>query len=152
MPSATRVLEEHTVLQCRSLDRLYLNAYVPELQRPETVKRFLERERTPIASPALFRSRSEAFVRDLRAYAVAHGAPWVTFERRERKEDRIRPYFEADEGPLLPGPWRSGWPRCGFRGFPDRHSDPIRTLVPIVSGHPFGVSGHLRSSRSDAVR
>jgi hypothetical protein len=34
--------------QCRSLDRLYLNAYIPELQRPESVKRFLERERTPV--------------------------------------------------------------------------------------------------------
>lgn len=103
MPSATRVLEEHTVLQCRSLDRLYLNAYVPELQRPEQVRRFLERPATPIASPALFRHRSEAFVRDLRAYAEAHGAPWITFERGERKEDRMRPYFAAAEGRLLPG-------------------------------------------------
>ena len=58
MPSASRVLQDHTVLGCRSLDRLYLNAYIPELQRPEQVKRFLEREATPIASPALFRRRS----------------------------------------------------------------------------------------------
>ena len=38
MPSALRVLQDHTVLQCRSLDRLYLNAYIPELQRPELVE------------------------------------------------------------------------------------------------------------------
>jgi len=103
MPSALSVLQDHTVLQCRSLDRLYLNAYIPELQRPETVKRFLERERTPIASPALFQVRSEVFVRDLRAYAEAHDAPWITFERGGRKEDRIKPLFDAAERRLLPG-------------------------------------------------
>ncbi len=103
MPSALSVLQDHTVLECRSLDRLYLNAYIPELQRPETVKRFLERERTPIASPALFQARSDAFVKDLRAYAEAHGAPWITFERGERKEDRMKPLFAAAEQRLLPG-------------------------------------------------
>ena len=103
MPSALSVLRDHTVLQCRSLDRLYLNAYIPELQRPPLVKRFLEREATPIASPALFQARSDAFVKDLRAYAQAHGAPWIVFERGERKEDRMRPLSEAAEQRLLPG-------------------------------------------------
>lgn len=103
MPSPLRVLQDHTILQCRSLDRLYLNAYIPELQRPELVKRFLEREATPIASPALFRTRSDAFAKDLRAYAEVHGAAWVTFERGERKEDRMKPLFAAAEQRLLPG-------------------------------------------------
>lgn len=103
MPSALSVLQDHTVLQCRSLDRLYLNAYIPELQRPPLVKRFLEREATPIASPALFQARSDAFVKNLRAYAQAHDAPWIVFERGERKEDRMRPLFEAAEQRLLPG-------------------------------------------------
>ena len=88
MPSPLSLLQDHTTLRCRSLDRLYLNAYIPELQRPETVKRFLEREATPIASPALFRQRSERFITDLRAYAEARGAPWLTFERGERKEEK----------------------------------------------------------------
>jgi hypothetical protein len=97
------LLQDHTVLRCRSLDRLYLNAYIPELQRPETVKRFLERETTPIASPALFRQRTERFIADLRAHAEAHGAPWITFERGERKEDRMRPLLDAASQRLLPG-------------------------------------------------
>ena len=80
MPSAIKVLQDHTVLQRRSLDRLYLNAYIPELQRPESVKRFLERERTPIASPALFQARSDAFVK---------GAPRVRGPPR-RALDRVR--------------------------------------------------------------
>lgn len=117
MPSASRVLQCHNVLQCRSLDRLYLNAYIPELQRPELVKRFLEREATPIASPALFQTRSTAFVKNLRAYAEAHDAPWVLFERRERKEDRMKPLLVGAEAGGVPGlvavgvaqEWTSGW-------------------------------------------
>ena len=35
MPSPLSLLQEHTTLRCRSLDRLYLNAYIPELQRPD---------------------------------------------------------------------------------------------------------------------
>ena len=97
MPSPLSLLQDHTTLRCRSLDRLYLNAYVPELQRPEQVRRFLERPATPIASPALFRQRSERFVRELRAHAEAHGAPWIAFERGERKEERMRPLLEAGE-------------------------------------------------------
>lgn len=103
MPSASRVLQDHTVLQCRSLDRLYLNAYIPQLQRPESVKRFLERERTPIASPALFQARSDAFVKELHVYAEGHGAPWIVFERGERKEDHMKPLFAVAEARLLPG-------------------------------------------------
>jgi hypothetical protein len=97
------LLQDHTTLRCRSLDRLYLNAYIPELQRPEQVRRFLERETTPIASPALFRLRSEAFVRELRACAEGQGAPWIVFERGERKEDRMRPLLEAAAERVAPG-------------------------------------------------
>src|SRR6266542_1176657 len=97
MPTANTILDGHTTLQLRSLDRLYLNAYVPQLQRPPLVARFLEREATPIASPALFERRSKRFVQELRAYAAAHGAPWMTLKRGERKEEQWRPLCLAAE-------------------------------------------------------
>lgn len=103
MPSALRILQDHTLLDCRSLDRIYLNAYLPQLQRPDQVVRFLERENTPIASPALFQRRGEAFVKQLRAYAEAQGASWLLFERGERKEDRLKPLFAAAEARGQPG-------------------------------------------------
>jgi len=103
MPSASSILQAHTVLQCRSLDRLYLNVYIPDLQRPDQVNRFLERADTPIASPALLRRRSQAFTVALRAYADAHGAPWICFQRGERKEDRLKPLFAAAEQANRPG-------------------------------------------------
>lgn len=97
MPTANTILDAHTTLHLRCLDRLYLNAYVPQLQRPPLVRRFLERERTPIASPALFEQRTRRFVAELRAYARDHGAQWITLERGQRKEEQWRPLCLAAE-------------------------------------------------------
>src|SRR2546425_4273235 len=97
MPTATTILNQHVTLRCRSLDRLLLNMYVPQLQRPMQVVGFLRSPETPIASPALFGRRSERFVAALRAYAERAGAAWIHFERRESKEERIRPLMQAAE-------------------------------------------------------
>lgn len=97
MPTSSNILAAHTVLHLRSLDRLFLNLYLPKLQRPEQVLHFLRTPETPIPSPVLFQRRSDAFVRALRTYAEAHGAPWLHFERGERKEERMRPYLQAAE-------------------------------------------------------
>lgn len=98
MPTATNILDAHTVLQYRSFDRIYLNLYIPQLQRPAQVVAFLRTPETPIASVALFRRRSERFIAELRAYALAHDAQWLHFERHESKEERIRPLMVAAEG------------------------------------------------------
>jgi len=103
VPGASSILQEHTTLQCRSLDRLYLNVYLPDLQRPDQVTRFLRREATPIPSPALLQRRSQTFVAALQAYAGVHGVPWIHFERGERKEDRLKPLFAAAEQAGRPG-------------------------------------------------
>lgn len=97
MPTANTILDAHTTLQLRCLDRLYLNAYVPQLQRPPLLRRFLERERTPIASPALFEQRTKRFVAELRRYASAHDAQWITLARGQRKEEQWRPLCLAAE-------------------------------------------------------
>lgn len=97
MPTSSNILAAHTVLHLRSLDRLFLNLYIPKLQRPEQVPYFLRTPETPIPSPVLFQRRGDAFVRDLRAYAEAHGAPWLHFERGTSKEARMRPYLQAAE-------------------------------------------------------
>jgi hypothetical protein len=95
MPTATAILDQHVTLQYRSLDRLFLNGYVPLLQSPGGLRRFLERD-GPFASPALLQRRSDGFVSELKAYAEERAVPWILF-RQERKEERIRPLFEAAE-------------------------------------------------------
>src|SRR5712691_12709359 len=91
MPTANTILDAHTTLHLRSLDRLYLNAYVPQLQRPPLVRHFLEHTGSPIASPALFEQRTRQFVAELPRYAEHHGAPWLALKRHERKEEQLRP-------------------------------------------------------------
>jgi hypothetical protein len=103
MPSASSILQAHTVLRCSSIDRLYLNVYIPDLQRPDQVNRFLEHAGMPIPSPVLLQRRSQAFTAALRAYAEAHGVPWICFQRGERKEDTLKPLFAAAERAGRPG-------------------------------------------------
>jgi hypothetical protein len=61
MPTASAILDQHVTLRYRSLDRLLLNLYIPQLQRPMQVVAFLRSPETPIASPALFGRRSDRF-------------------------------------------------------------------------------------------
>ena len=67
MPTATAILGQHVTLY-RSIDRLFLNGYIPLLQSPGGLVCFLGRDGL-IASPALLQRRSDAFVRELKAYA-----------------------------------------------------------------------------------
>jgi hypothetical protein len=97
MPTATAILDAHVTLRYRSFDRLLFNLYIPQLQRPAQVVPFLRSPETPIASPALFGRRSDAFTATLRRYAEAHGAEWLHVAPGENKEERIRPLMRAAE-------------------------------------------------------
>lgn len=97
MPAASSILDQHVTLRYRSLDRLLLNLYIPQLQRPPQVVAFLKSPATPIASPALLGRRSARFLEELKAYAEKVGAEWLHFERGENKEERMRPLMQAAE-------------------------------------------------------
>jgi len=94
MPTIATVLDRHVTLQCASLDRIFLNAYPQRLQTSDGLVRFLRRD-GPIPSPALLQRRSERFVNDLRRYASERELPWIVFDRRERKEERMQPLLAA---------------------------------------------------------
>lgn len=102
VPTASDILDQHVTLEYRSLDRLYLNLYVPYLMVSGGVAQFLGRL-GPIASPALFERRSRAFTSALHEYAGAHALPWIKFAKGERKEDRMRPYLRAAAESGIPG-------------------------------------------------
>ena len=98
------VLEGHVALEIECVDRLLLNAYVPQLQVPGQVVRFLCRHLGhPIPSPALlgrigdrFRAETRRFARDREIPVLRLGAPdrsrWD-----DRKLDHVRPHLEAAE-------------------------------------------------------
>ncbi len=94
MPAASAILDQHVTLRYRCIDRLMVHAYIPLIQRPGGVVRFLQRD-GPVASPALLQQRSDAFVEQLKAHAAARGVPWIELARKVRKEEQLRPYFDA---------------------------------------------------------
>ena len=42
MDDVNALLDEHVTLRCESIDRMLLNGYVPRLQTPEGLARFLK--------------------------------------------------------------------------------------------------------------
>ena len=94
------LLDGHTGLDLECLDRLYLNAYVPNLQTSGQVARFLtEHLGKPIASPALFAPIGERFRAAVATFAEANAIPVVRFAKGARKADVMRPYLEAAKEP-----------------------------------------------------
>src|SRR5438067_54655 len=109
MPNVAELIKEHLTLAVDCVDRLYLNAYVPRLQSSGGVVGFLEHRGQSIPSPALFGKVTEAFKRDLRAWADQEGVPWLEFKKGERKDDVVQPSRErftasgATDGVVLVG-------------------------------------------------
>jgi len=98
------VLEGHVALEVECIDRLYLNAYVPNLQVGGQVVRFLtEHLGNPIPSPALFEKIGNRFRREVKDYAAQHGIPILALKKPDRtrfddrKLDHVRPYMDAAE-------------------------------------------------------
>jgi hypothetical protein len=80
------VLDGHVALDIQCLDRIYLNAYVPNLQTSAQVVAFLSTHlgyRFP--SPALFNQIGQRFRRAVASYAEANNIPWVQFDKDDDK-------------------------------------------------------------------
>ncbi len=81
------LLKGHVPLQLESIDRLYLNGYVPHLQHGAGLVGFLSQHRGyPIASPALLGQITGQFVAQVKAFAQREGIPLFPFERHESKD------------------------------------------------------------------
>jgi hypothetical protein len=98
------VLDGHTGLDLVCVDRIYLNAYVPNLQVGGQVERFCSQYLgMPIASPAVIEKIGNRFRRDVDAFAKARGVPVLHLNKPDRtrwddrKLDHVRPYLEAAE-------------------------------------------------------
>ena len=98
------VLEGHVGLDLACIDRLFLNAYVPNLQVSGQVVTFLTAHLGfPIPSPALLNKIGNRFRRDVKAFAAEHDIPILHLKKPDRtrwddrKLDHVRPYLEAAE-------------------------------------------------------
>jgi len=105
--SVATILKDHVTLEVECLDRLYLNVYVPTLQRVPGVLRFFRDHRGQlIASSALMAPISAAFVAAIKAFAERENVPLIDFKRGQRKDDIAKEHlarFSGDEGILFVG-------------------------------------------------
>lgn len=88
------IIESHVTLEVASVDRLYLNLYVPWLQQPGGVYQFMKTVRgLPFPSPAILGQIGSDYVRRVERFARDQGISLEPFPKDVRKEDFIRPLF-----------------------------------------------------------
>jgi len=91
MADYATLLRDHTTLKVRSIDRIFLQAYVPKLQSVGQVCIFLRWHRNVhIPSSAAFGQIGERFVKEIERFSAQHGIPLIHFEKGENKEQRAR--------------------------------------------------------------
>lgn len=96
MAGYATLLREHVTLKCRSIDRIFLQGYVPGLQTVGQVCTFLRWHRQfRIPSSAAFGKIGEAYVTAVRRFAKDHDIPVVRFEKGQVKEQVAAPFLEA---------------------------------------------------------
>jgi hypothetical protein len=140
------VLDGHVTLDVECLDRVYLNAYVPNLQVPGQVVVFLTQHLgNPIPSPAVFTKIGNAFRAAVERFAVTHQIPVVRFAKDARKQEVWgSPAFS--EGLVI---WhRQMKPGCQTTGY---GSTPPRTRQGSASQAGVGSGGGCTSRRSSAA-
>jgi hypothetical protein len=105
--TVVEVLDSHVTLEVESIDRMYLNVYVPYLQREGGVATFFRNHRgQPFVSSALMDPISKAFVAEIHRFVRANRLEMVDFKKGERKDDLTRERlrkFRGAEGVLYVG-------------------------------------------------
>jgi hypothetical protein len=107
MPNVDTLLWDHVTLNLDCIDRLYLNGYVPLLQRPQNLWWFFHEHRgDPILSPVLLKRLSDTFVKKISGFAVRKKVPVIHFGKGDRKEAIARRHlsrFKEPEGVVCIG-------------------------------------------------
>lgn len=100
MADYSTLLRDSVTLTCRSIDRLFLQGYVPRLQTAGLVCRFLIGRGYPMPSSAALGKIGDAYVAAIHRFAEEHGIPVIHFKKGESKEETARPFLEraAAEG------------------------------------------------------
>jgi hypothetical protein len=105
--TVAEILRHHVKLEVEGIDRMYLNVYVPALQRVLGVVGFFRNHRGEVyaASPLMDRM-TKPFVAGIERFAKDHGIEVVTFEKGQRKDDVMKTRlksFTAKDGVVFIG-------------------------------------------------
>jgi hypothetical protein len=94
MADYSTLLRDSVTLTCRSIDRLFFQGYVPRLQSPGLICRFLIARGFPMPSSAALGKIGDAYVAAIHRFAEERGIPVIHFKKGERKEETARPFLE----------------------------------------------------------
>ena len=97
MATISSLLADHVSLQVRSVDRLFLQGYVPRLMTEGQVIRFLLDRGFPIPSPAVLGKIGRDYVNQINDYIAANEIPTVRFVKGDVKEEIAREHFKRAE-------------------------------------------------------
>ncbi|MEW6747431.1 MAG: hypothetical protein AB1486_32270 [Planctomycetota bacterium] len=105
--SVASLIKDKVIFELESIDRLYLNGYVPQLQTPAALAGFIRNHLgLPIASTAALAPMSRRLVAAIERLALEQTIPLITFRKNQRKDEVVKPYFQAftrTEGVVLIG-------------------------------------------------
>ncbi len=105
--TVAEVISKHVTLELESIDRMYLNLYIPRLQYEGGVACFFRFHRGhTFASSALMAPISRAFVRKIETFVEESGVPLIRFQKNQRKDDVAAEHlarFSQEEGVLFVG-------------------------------------------------
>ena len=97
MATISSLLADHVTLQVRSVDRLFLQGYVPRLQTEGMVIRFLLDRGFPIPSPAVLGNIGRDWANRVNAFIADNHIPTVHFVKGDVKEEVAREHFKLAE-------------------------------------------------------
>lgn len=105
--TVAEVLKDHVTLEVESIDRMYLNVYVPRLQSERGVVSFFRFHRGhTFASSALMNPITKAFIAAIDRFTKGHEIPVVTFRKGQRKDEVAAEHlahFKGEEGIVFVG-------------------------------------------------
>jgi hypothetical protein len=91
--TVAEILREHVTLEIEGIDRMYLNVYVPALQRAGGVASFLRFHLGHrFASSVLMDPITKAFIAHMEQFARQENIPIVQFLKGQRKDDVAAAY------------------------------------------------------------
>jgi hypothetical protein len=99
--TVSTILQDHVTLEVESIDRMYLNAYVPRLQMVGSVVHFFREHRgESMATGKRMSDMTVAFREEVDRFADRYDIPVVHFEKKQKKEqvmaDRLRRFVRAE--------------------------------------------------------
>ena len=97
--SVADVLSDHVLFEVECIDRMYLNLYVPQLQRELGLIGYLhDRLGCTVNSTAPLSRVSDAFVAAIGRYGREHQIPVVHFAKGQRKDDVMQQFLAGHDG------------------------------------------------------